>query len=669
MPRALVLGNGQSVVCLDRFGFVRDFYFPYVGLENHVSGNKHRIGVMIDGQFTWLDDGTWDIKIAYKPETMIGYLVCKNEEKQISIVMEDCVYNEANVFIRQVDIYNHTDNTRDVKIFFHQVFLIQENQKRNTAFYDPTHNAVVHYKGRRIFIVNGRTESGQTIDDFSVGAYNYGGHQGTYKDAEDGELGKNGVEHGSVDSTIRFCTSCEGKKKSTIYYWIAAAKTLDEVYALNSMVMNKTPQGMLHSTEDYWHAWLDRRNFNFDFLTKEQNKLFNTSLFILRAHSDNKGSIIASADSAMIEYGKDDYAYMWPRDAAFIVSVLDGAGFTEVTKNFFKFCKDVLHEDGYLHHRFNSDQSLGSTWHSPSAQSTWLKDKKLQLPIQEDETASVLYSLWHHYEHTKDIEFIEDLYKPFIEKMANFLVEFRNKETGLPMPSYDLWEEVIGVSTYTCASVYGGLMAAAKFSELLGKRNHMRKYQQAAKEVKKATTDYLYSANLRSFIRYVECCDGKPKQIEVVDSSSLFGLWYFGMFKQDDPLFKNTHQQVMERLANPGQTGGFIRYENDAYFRSREKSNPWFITTLWEVERRLANEKVSEEDFDFARQVFTWIEEHLYPSGVMAEQLDPDHGDSLSATPLVWSHAEYVRAVLLYQQALVKLGKVKAESVSIIHEL
>ena len=669
MPRALVLGNGQSVVCLDRFGFVRDFYFPYVGLENHVSGNKHRIGVMIDGIFTWLDDGTWEIKISYKPETMIGYLVCKNKDLNISIVMEDCVYNEENVFLRKVDIYNHTDDFRDVKIFFHQVFLIGENKKRNTAFYDPTHNAVVHYKGRRIFIVNGRTDSGQKMDDFSVGAYNYGGHKGTYIDAEDGELGKNGVEHGSVDSTIRFCTSCEGKKKSTIHYWIAAAKTLDEVYALNTMVMNKTPEGMMNSTEDYWHAWLDRRNFNFEFLTEKQNKLFNTSLFILRAHTDNKGSIIASADSAMIEYGKDDYAYMWPRDAAFIVSVLDGAGFTEVTKNFFKFCSDVLHEDGYLHHRFNSDQSLGSTWHSPSAQSVWLQDKKLQLPIQEDETASVLYSLWHHYDHTKDIEFIEDLYKPFIEKMANFLVEFRNKDTGLPMPSYDLWEEVIGVSTYTCASVYGGLMAAAKFSELLGKRNHMRKYQQAAKEIKKATVYHLYSANLRSFIRYVKLVDGKLEPVEIVDSSSLFGMWYFGMFKQDDPLFQNTHKQVMERLGNPGQTGGFIRYENDAYFRSGDKSNPWFITTLWEVERRLASDKVGEEDFDFARQVFDWIEKHLYPSGVMAEQLDPDHGESLSATPLVWSHAEYVRTVLLYQQALVKLGKVKAEQVSIIHEL
>lgn len=625
---------------------------------------------MVDGQFSWLDDGTWNIKIAYKTETMVGYLVCKNETLGLSVVMEDCVYNESNVFLRKVDVYNHWDHTREVKFFFHQVFMIAENRKRNTAFYDPTHNAVVHYRGRRIFIVNGRTSDGKTIDDFTVGAYDFEGKLGTYKDAEDGELAKNGVEHGSVDSTIRFTLHCESKRKTTLHYWICAAKTLDEVYALNSMVMNKTPDGMLHSTEDYWHAWLDRLDFPLDFLTEEQQKLFNTSLFVLRAHADNRGAIMASADSAMIEYGKDDYAYMWPRDAAFIVSVLDSAGFGEVTKHFFLFCQSVLHQDGYLHHRFNSDQSLGSTWHSPSAQYEWLKDRKLQLPIQEDETASVIFSLWHHYEQTKDIEFIEDLFKPFIEKMADFLVDFRNKETLLPLPSYDLWEEVIGVSTYTCASVYGGLMAAANFAELLGKRNHMRKYRQAAKEVKKAAIEHLYSEKIGSFIRYAKCTDNKLEQIEVVDSSSIYGLWYFGMLSQDDQLFKNSLEQMVKRLANPGQTGGFIRYENDAYFRNGEKSNPWFITTLWEVERRLSVPTVTEEDLDFARQVFTWVENHQYPSGVLAEQLDPNLGDSLSATPLVWSHAEYVRSVLLYCQALVKLGKVKVDDPdSSLHEL
>jgi hypothetical protein len=64
--------------------------------------------------------------------------------------------------------------------------LINESPKRNTAFYDPTHNAVVHYKGRRVFIVNGRTGTGQAIDDFSVGAYHFEDKEGTYKDAEDG---------------------------------------------------------------------------------------------------------------------------------------------------------------------------------------------------------------------------------------------------------------------------------------------------------------------------------------------------------------------------------------------------------------------------------------------------------------------------------------------------
>ena len=109
MARALTLGNGSMLVCLDKFGFVRDFYFPYIGLENHVAGHRHRIGIMVNGDFSWIDDGSWKISIGYKPGTMVGYLVCKSEKLQISLVMEDIVYNETNVFLRQVDIYNHSN--------------------------------------------------------------------------------------------------------------------------------------------------------------------------------------------------------------------------------------------------------------------------------------------------------------------------------------------------------------------------------------------------------------------------------------------------------------------------------------------------------------------------------------------------------------------------------
>ena len=371
----------------------------------------------------------------------------------------------------------------------------------------------------------------------------------------------------------------------------------------------------------------------------------------------------------MIEYGKDDYSYMWPRDAAFIATTLDKAGYHEVTKNFFLFCKDVLHPDGYLHHRYRSDSSLGSTWHATTAQGEWLKDKILQLPIQEDETAGVLFALWNHYENSKDLEFIELLYKPLIEKMANFLVTFRDKATGLPLASYDLWEEKIGVSTYTCASTYGGLMAAAKFSELLDKRNHMREYKQAAKEIKQAMTTHLFSESLQSFVRIGHYHRDGFVRDETVDSSSLFGLWYFGVFDQSDPLFEKTYQQTRERLWSKAEVGGFIRYERDDYFRSTNIPNPWFITTLWEAQMKLSRTDITEEDLLFAEQTFAWVASKVYSSGVLAEQLNPYTGASLSSTPLVWSHAVYIETVLLYMQKKRAFDIQKQEVPEVAHTL
>ncbi len=655
MSRALILSNGSMLVSLDKYGFVRDMYYPYVGLENHVVGKTHRIGVMVNTTFSWLNDGSWNITIGYKPETMVGQLICKNEKLQLTLVMEDIVYNEKNVFLRKIDVYNHSEGCIDVKVFFGQEFMISENQKRNTGFYDPTHQAVVHYKGRRVFIVNGQTSEGVGIDDYSVGLFDYDGKEGTFRDAEDGKLTKNAVEHGSVDSVVRFSLKCDGKVKNTLFYWICAGKSLDEAYSLNQLVLEKQPSHMIYSTEQFWNAWINKRNLHTDTLSPEQKKMFDTSLFILRAHTDNEGSIIASADSEMMEYGKDDYSYMWPRDAAYIVMTLDRAGYDEATKPFFKFCQNVLHPDGYLHHRFRCDESLGSTWHSTTAQKEWLKDKILQLPIQEDETASVLFALWKHYQYTKDIEFIEAYYKPCIEKMANFLVAFRDKETGLPLHSYDLWEEKIGVSTYTAASVYGALIAAANFSEMLGKRNHMRDYRDVAKEIQVATKKYLFSNKLNSFVRIGFLENGQFNLDETVDASTLFGLWYFGILDETDPLFVATEVAVQNRLRNNGKVGGIVRYERDKYFAETDQPNPWIITTLWEVQRQLKKKGSGEKELKDVKATLDWVLKYAYQSGVLPEQLHPDTGKSLSATPLVWSHAVYVETIMMYIEKLEEL--------------
>ena len=87
--------------------------------------------------------------------------------------------------------------------------------------------------------------------------------------------------------------------------------------------------------------------------------------------------------------------------------------------------------------------------------------------------------------------------------------------------------------------------------------------------------------------------------------------------------------------------------------------NPWITTTLWYAEYLIANAK-KEKDFDRVREIFGWVVKHAAPSGVLSEQLNPRTGKEISATPLTWSHAAYVSAVLKYLDRLEELGIAKA---------
>src|SRR3989339_176953 len=101
IARSMVLGNGNTLVCLDKFGQVRDFYFPYVGQENHVGSNHvHKIGVFVDDKMHWIDNGEWNIEMGFEKNSMVSHTSARNEKAKISLEMVDTVYNENNIFLR-----------------------------------------------------------------------------------------------------------------------------------------------------------------------------------------------------------------------------------------------------------------------------------------------------------------------------------------------------------------------------------------------------------------------------------------------------------------------------------------------------------------------------------------------------------------------------------------
>lgn len=652
MPKTLTLGNGNILVGMDKYAQVRDIYFPYVGLENHLGGHyAHRIGVFADHQLNWFGHPNWNINTTLAKDTLVGETVAENKALGVTLSFADTVYNEKNIFLRSVTVKNTTDRARMIKLYFNHEFEIYESHRGDTVYFDPLHHVIVHYNGKRVFLINGASGLGG-FDDYTTGIFKIEGKEGSFKDAEDGLLSKNYIEHGPTDSVIGFYLELEAHEEKTIYYWMTIAKSIKEALELNNYVLIKKPEHLVRTTRDYWRAWINKYNFSFYGLTQNEITLFKRSLLIMRTHADNRGAIIASSDSDMLQNGRDTYSYMWPRDGALSAQAFDMTGEHNVAERFFEFCSHTITDNGYFMHKYRPDESLGSSWHP------WVRNGKIEFPIQEDETALVLIALWQHYEESRDLEFIERVYDTLVKQAADFMVAYRDPKTRLPKASYDLWEEKFGIHTFTAATVCGALTVAAKFAKLLGKEKSEQSYVSAAFEIRQAILTYLYDDAQGIFVKMINVADdGTITYDKTLDMSSIYGVFAFGVLPIEDLRLERAIKEVEKRLVCTTGILGVARYEGDRYYRSVEgvPGNPWFITTLWLAQYYIARAK-KESDFGEVHKWLAWTTEHAMSSGVLSEQLHPYTGEQLSAAPLTWSHSEYVATVIKYLSRLEELG-------------
>jgi GH15 family glucan-1,4-alpha-glucosidase len=346
---------------------------------------------------------------------------------------------------------------------------------------------------------------------------------------------------------------------------------------------------------------------------------------------------------------------MWGRDGGFVAAALADAAYPEVCRKFFEFCANVLTDQGYLFQHYNPDGTLASNWNP------WLIDGKEVLPIQEDSTALVLWSFWKYYCSSKNIEFVRSLYRRLILKAADFLVRYRDPETLLPLPSYDLWEERYATHTYTVAAVIAGLKSAANFARLFRDFSTAETYEEAADRMKEGISTYLYHQGLKRYARSgIRDENGGGYLLNEVIDVSLLALVTLAEFSTRDPRIASTVKAIRQNLWVNTPVAGCARYENDVYQRSENfpegvPGNPWIISTLWLADYFIIR-SANVEELHEAILYMEWCAKHALPSGVLAEQIDPTDGAPLSVSPLTWSHSAYVWTVMLYTQKFASLS-------------
>jgi len=653
MPKDIPVSNGNLLVNFDSDYQIRDIYFPFIGQENHSKGYPFRFGVWVDERLSWMGP-EWEKNLRYKDDSLVTKVVLKNSAIGLELHCHDVIDIDLNVYIKKVEVRNLQKKKRQVRLFFSHDFHLYGNSIGDTAYFDPRTSSIIHYKANRYFLINCCNLKKCGIDHYACGDKEVPGREGTWKDAEDGELSGNQISWGSADSAIGIWLQLPPGGKASAFYWIVAGTNYNEVAQLNRDVIEKKPEALMKRTSDYWGAWVTKESRSFGDLPQNVTDIFNRSLLILRTQIDNRGAIIAANDSDIVRFGRDTYSYMWGRDGAFVAAALAKAGYTHLCTKFFDFCTRVMSEEGYLYQHYNPDGSLASSWHP------WLVDGKAIIPIQEDSTALIIWALWIHYESSKSIEFIRPLYDKLVKKSADFMVTHRDPETNLPIPGYDLWEERFGVHTFTVASVIAGLRAAANFARLFQDDSLAGKYDKVAEQMKAGLIKHLYHPGLKRYARsgYRK---GKSYELDEVIDVSLLGLNFLETLPPGDPRMAETVKAIQKQLWLKTPVEGCARYQNDVYHRPDDSpadipGNPWFISTLWLGEYFISRAK-SLQGLRKAIPYLEWCGENALPSGVLAEQVHPLNSSPLSVSPLTWSHSSYVWAVLQYTEKYNSLKK------------
>lgn len=640
MGRAVVLSNGELHVGLNKFGLVHDFYFPYVGLENHCAGKnmRHKVGVWVDGNMNWLDEETWEIESWTAEGALIGHTRATNNSLGVILEFDDTVDANMSAFLRNIHIVNMRNETRDIRLFMHQAFAIGDSKSNtDTAQYLPDSNALLHYRGRRAFVIGGR-QGEQPFDQFSIGLFGIEGREGTYRDADDGELSGSAVEHGRVDSTLRFKMELAPFSSGRVHYWIAAGTSTREALYVHKFIEDNGLDSFLHSTALWWHEWLKPARIVSDSLPPHERRLFLHSALIVKSHVDKRGAVIASTDTTMLNYSRDAYAYCWPRDGAYALWPFIRMGYLNEPRRFFEFARRGLHQSGYLMHKYQADGALGSSWHP------YVHGSVSAPPIQEDETALTLFMFAQFYHVQKDSKLLIEFYDSFVKKMADFLAGYVDETTGLPKPTYDLWEENFMITTYTTSVVFAGLQAASELAEIMNDADSAVQWRAASDDIRNNAHRYLYNPERGHFYKGVRVEDGVVTSDETIDLSSFFGAYMFGLFSIDSEEVKRSFETIKSIFLQNGDYG-VPRYENDDYHRETGTGlgNYWFIASLWlsQYAREVGDQKLADA-------IIEWLHGNTDGSLMLAEQLNPTSLEPLSVSPLVWSHAEYMALSLIH---------------------
>ncbi len=631
-----IIGNKQMVASFSKNGeLLRMFYsspdyrqffdYIYAGLKVNDSGlvNLH-------------DDINNVYNQYYTKDTNILNTEIKNTYFNLKVEQIDFVPIKENVLVKKYKFINESNINLDVKFLVHSKLLSDEN---NFVGAKVINNGMIQYAhDYSVAIVSKKTPLlSHQIND-------------TENNINTGEIFDKDYIGMSHDSSISYDIGIlkpKEEKTLELYIWVNDNKEnykQDDIEENIAKIRKIDFDKELLNTKKYWNKYVkDHISLDLKENTEQEKRIkkiyTRTILLYPLLTNEATGGISASIeiDENLSQCGR--YSYCWPRDAVFVTKALDLLKMEKETEKFYKtFCKNTQSKSGMWEQRFYTDGRLAPCW-----------------GYQIDETASVVYGVYNHYEITKNEKFLKDTVK-MCEKAVHFLekyiaqvmdikeekdlvkieLEEEYKQEKIPV-SYDLWEMHEGLSLYSISSIFGAYNAMLKIYEVVEKDNNSvgnrlkqesitRNKQIIEKQLdimKKYVLNNLYDDDSKTLLRNTD--DTK------MDISILGAITPFNMFSPKEKKVLNTVEKINLTLRT--YTGGYKRFEEDHY----RNGNPWVIATLWMALYYIEIKKYKE-----AKECLNFVVNTSTEHGFLAEQVDNNTMQANWVIGLGWSHAMFI---------------------------
>jgi glucoamylase len=638
-------------------GLVNEIYFPTVD-----KANSRDFQFLVSDGRTFADDTRYDMdhEIQYIDDKALAYrLINTDKDRKYRIIQNIITDPDSDSLVIQVTYEPLTDDAQNYK-----VYALLNPHMDNSGMNDRSRHVCYNDKDVLLSYQNGIYSAFLTscpVNKYSCG---FVGKSDGYKDLkEDYRMDWEYTEAKNGNTAVMFELDLSQSKTALVVIGYGQNEETSLRTAYNTII--KDYREMERKYIEEWRDYCASLN-DLDAYCNGNGKLAYISAMVLKAYEDKtfKGAMIASlsipwGDSAG-DSNSGGYHLVWSRDLYHAATAFMAIGYYEGARRALNYLDTIQQEQN------------GSF-----PQNSWLNGEPYWGAEQLDEASYPIILAWRLY---KEGKLGYDPYYSLVKPAAEFITHVG---PGTPQ---ERWEEVEGLSPSTIAAEIAALVCAAKFAEAQVSKGDYKE-QGAADWYYKKADEWANEIEDWCFVKKTGCLgdgyyflrtnpdsyyDFDPSDTtkirlkngageflarDIIDASFL-ELVRLGIRSPEEKSIVESLPEVDEVLRVEIPNGScFYRYNHDCYgeYDDGRAYDGCGVGRLWPIltGERGHYELVSGKNIDeYVRAMERFANDgYMLPEQVWDKKDEiPERGlffgrGTGSATPLAWSHAEYLKLI------------------------